>query len=98
MKKALLAACVVAITASGPAPAEDPRPLRILRINPSGDDVPTGRQIVFQFDRPVVPVGRMERTDDEIPIRITPETDCEWRWLNSSALSCQLGEKVGLVP
>ncbi len=38
-----------------------PPPLHITRITPSGMDVPAGRQIVFQFDRPVVPMGRMAR-------------------------------------
>jgi hypothetical protein len=93
----LMLTCVVAITASAPAAGDDPQPLRILRINPSGDDVPAGQQIVFQFDRPVVPIGRMERTADEIPIEITPDPDCEWRWLNTSALACQLGEQNALV-
>jgi uncharacterized protein YfaS (alpha-2-macroglobulin family) len=70
--------------------------LRITRITPSGEDVPAGRQIVFQFDRPVVPVGRMDRKTEEIPVTITPALNCEWRWLNTSALACQLGEKDAL--
>ena len=72
--------------------------LKILRITPSGEDVPLGRQIVFQFNRPVVPVGRMDRDASEIPITISPELDCQWRWLNTSALACQLGEKTALTP
>ncbi|MGD9370136.1 MAG: alpha-2-macroglobulin family protein, partial [Desulfobacterales bacterium] len=72
--------------------------LRIVRITPDGVDVPPGRQIVFQFDRPVVPVGRMQRSDSEIPISITPKLDCQWRWINTSALTCQLNEKSALSP
>jgi len=67
--------------------------LKILRITPSGNDVPAGRQVVFQFDRPVVPIGRMERDAKDIPIRITPKLNCEWRWLNTSALACQLRQE-----
>ena len=52
-----------------------------------------GRQIVIQFNRPVVPIGRMERNPDEIPIEITPQLNCQWRWLNTSALSCNLDEQ-----
>jgi uncharacterized protein YfaS (alpha-2-macroglobulin family) len=74
------------------------QPLKILRITPSGADVPPGRQIVFQFNRPVVPVGRMQRDASEIPITITPDVKCQWRWLNTSALACQLGEKEALAP
>jgi alpha-2-macroglobulin len=87
-----------------PAPALDSadRPdtpaLHIRRITPDGVDVPAGRQVVFQFDRPVVPVGRMERKASEIPIEITPALNCEWRWLNTSALACQLKEADALTP
>ena len=73
-------------------------PLRILRITPSGEKAPAGRQVVIQFNRPVVPVGRMERRADEIPVNIIPKLECEWRWLNTAALACQLGDKKGLKP
>ncbi|MBW2428992.1 MAG: large extracellular alpha-helical protein, partial [Deltaproteobacteria bacterium] len=72
--------------------------LRIVRITPAGQDVPPGRQIVFQFDRAVVPVGRMARDASEIPITITPGLDCQWLWLNTSALACQLDKKSSLNP
>ncbi|MFC1567625.1 alpha-2-macroglobulin family protein [Pseudomonadota bacterium] len=64
--------------------------LKILRITPSGNDVPAGQQVVFQFDRPVVPIGRMERDSKDVPITFSPKLNCEWRWLNTSALACQL--------
>ena len=72
--------------------------LELLRLTPEGDDVPPGRQVVLQFDRPVVPVGRMERRDDEIPIRIEPALACAWRWLNTTALACQLDEQSAMLP
>lgn len=75
------------------AEANKPKVLEILRVTPEGKDVPAGRQIVFQFNQPVVPVGKMDRTAAEIPITITPATQCEWRWLNTSALACELNEK-----
>lgn len=68
-------------------------PLRIVRVTPSGNDVPAERQLVFQFNRPVVPLGRMERDASEIPVTITPALNCQWRWLNTSALACQLDEQ-----
>lgn len=73
-------------------------PLTLLRITPEGDDVPAGRQIVFQFDRAVVPVGRMEREAGEIPVEISPAVQCQWRWINTSALACQLDEDNALRP
>ncbi len=67
--------------------------LSILRINPSGEDVQPSRQIVFEFNQPVVPIGRMERNASEVSIEITPSLDCQWRWINTSSLACQLTEK-----
>ncbi|MFH1075637.1 MAG: alpha-2-macroglobulin family protein [Pseudomonadota bacterium] len=66
--------------------------LRIERITPTGNDAPSERQIVFAFNMPVVPVGRMERTQEEIPISITPLLTGQWRWLNTSTLALQLDE------
>lgn len=74
------------------------QPLEILSITPSGDDVPAGRQVVFQFNRAVVPVGRMDRTSDEIPISIKPAVNGQWRWLNTSALACMMDEDSALSP
>ena len=73
-------------------------PFKLLRVTPSGEDVPPGNQLVFEFSRPVVPLGRMERDASEIPIAIEPRLDCQWRWLNASTLSCRLDDKKGLVP
>jgi uncharacterized protein YfaS (alpha-2-macroglobulin family) len=81
-----------------PEPVQVAQPLQILNITPSGEDVPSGRQIVFMFNRPVVPVGRMDRTDSEIPITITPEVKGQWRWLNTTSLARMLDEKSALTP
>lgn len=66
--------------------------LRIVRVTPTGDDVPVGQQIVMEFNRPVVPIGRMERDASEIPVTITPELACQWRWLNTQSLACNLDQ------
>ncbi len=71
-------------------PAETPKALNILRMTPTGEDVPAGNQIVIEFNRPVVPLGRMERTAEEVGISVTPPLNCQWRWLNTSSLSCNL--------
>ncbi len=67
-------------------------PLTLSRMTPEGEGVTTLREVVFTFDRDVVPVGRMERSTDEIPIRFTPALNCEWRWLSRNALGCRLDE------
>ncbi|HVY66925.1 MAG TPA: alpha-2-macroglobulin family protein [Gammaproteobacteria bacterium] len=84
----LLAVCGAAMAQQGAAS----RALLITSITPSGTNVPDGRQIVIQFNRPVVPIGRMDRAAAEIPIEITPALDCQWRWIDRSALACQLGD------
>ena len=90
---ALVLSTSSAIAAFDSAEFSQNKELKILRITPDGADVPVGRQIVIQFNRPVVAIGRMERTAGEIPVEITPKLECEWRWLNTSALSCNLDEK-----
>jgi uncharacterized protein YfaS (alpha-2-macroglobulin family) len=74
------------------------KPLEILRITPSGEDVPVARQIVVTFNQAVVPLGKMERDAAEIPITITPTLSCQWRWLNTSSLACQLGDETAFRP
>jgi alpha-2-macroglobulin len=86
------------VFAAGEAQAQSPlpQPLEITRITPEGEDVPAGRQIVITFNRAVVPLGRMERSADEIPVTITPALECEWRWINSSSLACQLRDQTAM--
>jgi alpha-2-macroglobulin len=70
--------------------------LQIFRITPEGDDVLAEKQIVITFDRDVVPLGRMDRTSAEIPVTISPALKCEWRWINTSALACNLPDAAPL--
>lgn len=90
-----------AVAAFDSAEAAKEKELTIQRITPMGEDVPASgdaaRQIVIQFNRPVVPVGQMARAASELPITISPQVNCEWRWLNTSALACELGEQDALA-
>jgi uncharacterized protein YfaS (alpha-2-macroglobulin family) len=97
MRHALLLSLVVLLFPA-PLPAQDkaPKELKILRLTPAGLDVPTARQIVIEFNRAVVPVGDMARSAEDLGITITPAVDCEWRWLNTKSLSCNLGEEEEL--
>ena len=74
-----------------------PKNLTILRVTPTGDDVPASKQIVVEFNRPVVPIGKMDRTSDEVGITITPPLNCQWRWINTSSLSCNLDDKDAMA-
>ena len=68
------------------------KPLTLLRVTPSGEDVPEGNQITFTFNRAVVPLGKMTRGKDEIPVTITPELNCNWIWINTTSLACNLND------
>lgn len=67
-------------------------PAKIIAITPSGDVDSNQKvsQIVFQYDQPVVPLGKMSRDANEIPIEISPSVECQWRWLDRSTLACEL--------
>lgn len=64
--------------------------LEVIQVLPSGEDVAQTRQITFKFNQNVVPLGRMERKKSEISINISPEVNCNWRWIDRSTLACQL--------
>ncbi|MCV6639472.1 alpha-2-macroglobulin family protein [Candidatus Albibeggiatoa sp. nov. NOAA] len=73
------------------------KPFKLSRVTPKGKDVYPARQIVFTFNQPVVALGKMERDAAEIPITISPELNCQWRWINTSSLACELNEKDKLA-
>ncbi|MBO4643321.1 MAG: hypothetical protein J5716_01790 [Alphaproteobacteria bacterium] len=72
--------------------------LSVVRVIPQGKGIKNADKIVFEFNQPVVPLGEMERTADQIPIKIKPALNCQWRWLNQSSLACILGEKDRMKP
>lgn len=43
-------------------------------------------------------VGPDERRADEVAVQIEPALPCHWRWLNVSALACQLDADQALLP
>lgn len=70
----------------------------VLQISPEGEGISTTAMPVIQFDQPKVPLGKMERTPDQVPVSITPAVPCQWRWLNTTTLSCQLDAAHPLQP
>lgn len=89
----MLAALLVLAGLATPAEA-----LELRRITPAGDDVPAGNQIVFSFDRAVVPLGRMQREAKEVPVSIQPDPGCQWQWLDVQTLACALRDGATLQP
>ena len=70
--------------------------LQITSISPSGSNVPAGQRIAIHFNHSVVPIGRMDRDASRLPITITPNLPCKWRWMDRSSLVCQLRENANL--
>ena len=85
-----VALCIVAAFIAGAA--YDTPALKITQISIADS------QILIEFNRPVVPLGRMERKAEELPITITPEVDCHWRWVGTQALACNLDANDYLKP
>ena len=80
-----------------PSLAHGQKELSIMQITPAGTDSDVDRQIVLKFNREVVPLGKMERDSKDIPIKIKPEVSCQWRWIDTSTLGCQLTEEGKLL-
>lgn len=72
--------------------------LQLQRVTPSGTNISEANQIVFQFNQPMVPLGKMERDAAEVFVHITPALKCDWRWLNQTALACNLNQEAKLAP
>jgi len=98
MRKLFAVIFVLCLSVTGLAHAQDTKPLEILRVTPQGEDVAAAWQIVIEFNRVVVPVGRMDRTAEEVGIKVSPDLECNWRWINTSTLACNLDGNVGLSP
>ncbi|MBN8537972.1 MAG: large extracellular alpha-helical protein [Deltaproteobacteria bacterium] len=70
--------------------AQSSTSVKVTRVIPEGIDVYSTRQITLTFNQKMVPLGRMERTSKELGIQITPEIECQWRWLDPQVLACEL--------
>ena len=57
---------LLAVGASGASAADR---VQVQRITPAGEEVPAGRQIVIQFNRPMVPLGRMSGAPTKWPCK-----------------------------
>lgn len=72
--------------------------LQVRRISPSGSDVTPSQEAVIQFDRAMVPLGHMGRKTGKLPVGISPDPGCQWRWLNTSELACRLPKEHRFAP
>ncbi|MFO0417039.1 MAG: alpha-2-macroglobulin family protein, partial [Pseudomonadota bacterium] len=88
---------IISLISTPLALAQPTKPPALIKVTPSGEDSSVTGKIVFQFDRPTVPLGKMSRAEQEIAITISPKVACNWTWLNTSALACVINEDSPLT-
>ncbi len=74
------------------------QPVEVIRAIPQGEGAEAVRQITLTFNQKMVPLGQMARSAQELGITIVPVVKCQWRWLDPSNLTCQLGDQEYLRP
>ncbi len=89
MTKLLLSAVAVLFSANLIAQTE----LKVTRITPAGNHVAAANQILINFNKPVVPLGDSRRDIEKVPVRITPKLNCQWQWISTKQLACQLNRQ-----
>lgn len=67
------------------------QPLEVVRVLPAGENVSQVDSLTVTFNQPMAALGEFEKTA-QIPLEIAPKLNCEWRWVNTTTLSCQLSE------
>lgn len=71
-------------------------PLSVMRVLPAGENVTQTDSVNITFSQPMVALGEFEKTAN-IPVEITPKLECEWRWINTTTLSCKLPDSQPLT-
>ena len=65
-------------------------PFEVLMVSPSTTSVADVQQLSVTFNKPVVPLGDYEKLAKDFQFSVVPKVACQWRWLNSSTIACQL--------
>ncbi|MBI3563370.1 MAG: Ig-like domain-containing protein [Gammaproteobacteria bacterium] len=68
--------------------------LEVLLIRPNSENVIDVQQITVTFNKAMVPLGDYEKLAKAFNIQVSPGIDCQWRWLNTSTLACQLNQPL----
>src|SRR5579859_6873839 len=89
---AALVALAGIAAADTPSIATPAGPVQVLRITPLGHVQSAQRQVVIQFDRPMIVLGAAPPRLDSVPVSIEPALACNWHWVNTATLACELGE------
>lgn len=66
--------------------------LAVAMVKPEGVEQSDVNQVVIIFNKKMVPLGDMEKSAQDLPVSISPDLNCHWRWLNTTTLACWLDE------
>lgn len=81
----------LALAKGQPEPA--PGRLIVTGVMPRGE-APRITQVVVRFNRAMVPVGKMEREPDQVPVKLEPRPAGSFRWLDPQTLAYTLKEPM----
>lgn len=91
---AFLSLCILAGNVYATSPEGG---VKIVRITPEGNNTYEADQIVLEFDHDMVPLGDAAVKEEDLPIQISPTIKCDWRWLNTKTLACQVHHETQLT-
>ncbi|MGI6525191.1 MAG: alpha-2-macroglobulin family protein [Bdellovibrionota bacterium] len=72
--------------------------LHIIRMTPTGEDVPNGQEMVIQFDTQMAPFGSAIQDISKLGIKLSPEVPCDWRWISTDTLACRIKNGGTFLP
>ncbi|MXW54583.1 MAG: hypothetical protein F4Z66_11560 [Gammaproteobacteria bacterium] len=63
--------------------------LEVVSVTPSGVEVPISRgEVIIEFNKNMVAFGQTDKDLSDVPVEITPELQCTWRWTSPNQLTC----------
>lgn len=68
--------------------------LEIVEVLPALNDVSDVRQISIRFNYPIVEGKDIGVQLSAVPIKISPNTECSWRWIDEYTMVCNLGKSL----
>ena len=76
------------------APATDPGPLEVLRVQPEGE-VGIAPFVGITFNQPMVPLATIGQLDDiDVPAEITPPLPGRWQWIGTRTLRFEHDQEI----
>lgn len=65
-------------------------PLQIKAIYPTGEEVDSDARISIEFNQSMVDLSPSVYAEEVVPVEIEPAIDCDWIWVKSNLLKCEL--------